>query len=90
MAFLAWLRTFCFCTLTAQIKADNFAIVPATSDVFRAAVSSLLSLDGKNGVRFHNYSLPEDRGVRLLTKNFSNRIPEDVVLKELGSLDIRV
>jgi hypothetical protein len=63
-------------------------VVPATSDGFRAAFSALRSLDGKNGVSFHTYSLPEDRSFRLLIENLGRRMPESVVLEELGSLDI--
>jgi hypothetical protein len=65
-------------------------VVPATADGFRAAVSALQSLDGKSGVSFQTYSLPEDRCVRLLIKNLGKRMPEGVVLEELGSLGIRV
>ena len=39
---------------------------------------------------FHTYSVPEDRCVRLLIKNLGKRMPEVIVLQELGSLDIRV
>ena len=63
-------------------------MVPATADGFTAAVSALRSLDGKNGVSFHTYSLPENRCVRLLIKNLGRRMPESVVLEELKSLDI--
>jgi len=52
----------------AQIKCE--VIVPSTADDFRAAVSALLSLEGKNGVSFHNFTLPEDCCVRLLVKHF--------------------
>ena len=39
---------------------------------------------------FHTYSVPEDGCVRLPIKNLGKRMPEFVVLQELGSLDIRV
>ena len=89
-AFLARLRGPCPIQLTAQLKAETLVVVPATADGFRAAVSTLLSLDRKNGASFHTYSLPEDRCVPLLIKNLGRRMPESVVLEELGSLDIHV
>jgi hypothetical protein len=90
-AFLAWLRAFCPCVLTAQLKAEKFMVVPSTADGFRATVSALRFLDGEGGggVSFHT-SLPEDRCVRLLVKNLEKRIPESVVREELESLNIRV
>jgi len=78
------------CKLTAQLKAENLVVVTAKADGFRAAVSALRSLDGESGVSFHTYSLLKDRCVRLLNKNLCKRMPEGVVLEELGSLDIRV
>ena len=89
-AFLAWLRGSCPCQLTAQLKAERLVVVPATADGFRAAVSALRSLDGKGGVSFHTYSLPEDRCVRLVVKNLGKRMPESAVQEELRSMDIRV
>ena len=68
----------------------KLVVVPATADGFRGAVSALRSLDGESGVTFHTYSLPEDRCVRLLIKNLGRRMPENVVLGELRSLDIHV
>jgi hypothetical protein len=65
-------------------------VVPSTPDGFRAAVSELRSLDGKEGVIFHTFTLPEDRCVRLLLKNLRTDMPESVVREELKSLNIRV
>ena len=65
-------------------------VVPSTADGFRAAVTALRSLDGKEGVSFHTFTLPEDRCVRLLVKNLGRRMPESVVREELESLNIRV
>jgi hypothetical protein len=65
-------------------------VVPSTADGFRAAVSSLHSLDGKEGVSFHTFTLPEDCCVRLLVKNLDRGMPESVVGEELESLNIRV
>jgi hypothetical protein len=67
--FLAWLRTKCPSSLSAQMKGEKLMIVPGTADGFRATVSALRFLDGSKGVTFHTFSLPEDRCVRLLMKN---------------------
>ena len=88
-AFLAWLQGFCYRQLMAQLKAQKLVVVPATADGFRAAVSALRSLDWKSRVSFHT-SLPEERCVRLFVKNLGKRMPESVVLKELGSLGFHV
>ena len=88
--FLAWLRESCPSQLSAQLKAENLVVFPATADGFRGAVSALRSLDGESGVTFHTYSLPEDRCVRLLIKNHGRTMPENVVLEEPRSLDIHV
>ena len=62
-------------------------VVPSTADGFRATVSALLPLDGKDGVSFHTFTLPEDACVRILLKNLTKGMPESVVLEELESLD---
>jgi hypothetical protein len=41
-------------------------------------------------VRFHTFTLPEDRCVRLLVKNLGRGSPESVVREDLESLNIRV
>jgi hypothetical protein len=64
-AFLAWLRATCPSKLSAQLTAERVVVVPATADGLRAAVSALRSLDGKSGVSFHTYSLPEERCIWL-------------------------
>ena len=65
-------------------------VVQSTADGFRDAVSALRSLDGKEGVSFHTFTLPEDRCVRLLVKNLGRSMPESVVRDELEFLNIRV
>ena len=65
-------------------------VVPSTADGFRAAASALRSLDGKEGVSFHTFTLPEDRCARRLVKNLGRGMPESVVREELESLNIRV
>ena len=42
-AFLAWLWESCPSTLTAQLKAENLVVVPATGDGYRVTVSVLRS-----------------------------------------------
>jgi len=74
----------------AQLKSEKLMVVPSTADGFRAAVSALRSLDGKDGVRFHTFTLPEDRCARLLVKNTGRGMPESVVREELESLNIFV
>jgi hypothetical protein len=86
--FLAWLRASCRSGLTAQLKGEKLMVVPTTTDGFRAAVSSLRSLDGKEGVSFNTFTLPKDRCVRLLEKNLVRGMPESVVGEELESLNI--
>jgi len=54
-------------------------VVPSTDDGFPAAVSALRSLEGREGVSFHIFTLPEDRCVRPLVKNLGRRMPESVV-----------
>jgi hypothetical protein len=65
-------------------------IVPSTADGFSTAVSTVRSLDGKEGVSFHTFNLPDDRCVLLLVKNLGRGMPESVIREELESLDIRV
>ena len=54
--FLAWLRTLCPSSLSAQMKGEKLMIVPGTADGFRATVGALRSLDGSKGVTFHTFS----------------------------------
>lgn len=63
--------------------------VPSTASRFRASGSALRSLDGKEVVSFHTFTLPEDQCVRLLVKNLDRGTPESVVRGELESLNIR-
>jgi hypothetical protein len=63
-------------------------VVPSTADGFRAAVRTLRSLDGKEGVSVHTFKLPEDRSVRLQVKKLGRGMPESVVREELELLDI--
>jgi len=63
-------------------------VIPSTADGFRDVVSALRSLDGKDGVSFHTFTLPEDRCARLLFKNLGRGITESVVREELESRNI--
>jgi len=74
----------------AQLKSEKLMVVPSKADGFRAAVSALLSLEGKDGVSFHTFPLPEDRCARLLVKNLGRGMPESFVREELESLNICV
>ena len=74
----------------AQIKGEKLMVVPSTADGFRAAVSELWSLDWKDGVRFHIFTLLEDRCARLLVKNMSRGTPKSVVREKLASLNIHI
>jgi hypothetical protein len=65
-------------------------VVPSIAEGFRDAVRTRRSLDGKEGVSFHTFTLPEDRCVRFLIKNLGSDMPESVVQKELESRDIHV
>ena len=89
-SFLAWLRAFCPGGLMVQLKGEKLMVVPLTADGFRAAVSALRSLDGKDGVNFHTFTLPQDRCARRLVKNLGRGKPESVVREELESLNIRI
>ena len=57
-AFMAWLRAPFPGGLTSQLKSEKFMVVPSTVDVFRFAVSALRSLDEREGVGFHTFTLP--------------------------------
>jgi hypothetical protein len=88
--FIAWLRASCPCDLTVQLKAEKLMVVPSTADGFRTTVSALWSLDGRESVSFHTFSLPENRCMRLLVKNLGKQLPENVVREEVEALNIRV
>ena len=63
----------------AQLKAERQMVVPSTADRFRAVVTALKSFDGKEGVSFHTFTLPEDRCVWLLVKNLGSGMLGNVV-----------
>jgi len=89
-AFLAWLQASCPGGLTAQLKGEKLMVVPSTADRFRAAVSALRSLDGREGVSFHTFTLPEDHCVRLLVKNLGKGMLESFVREQIESLNVRI
>jgi len=74
----------------AQLKGEKLMVVPSTADGFRAAVSTLRSLDGKDGVCSHTFTLQENRCARLLVKNLGRGMPESIAREELESRNICV
>jgi hypothetical protein len=58
--FLAWFRASYPGGLTFQLKREMLMVVPATADGFQAAVSALRSLNGREGVSFQTFTVPED------------------------------
>jgi hypothetical protein len=58
------------------MKGEHLMLVPELPDGFRATISALRSIGEGERVRFHTFSLPEDRRVRLLLKNLGKRMPE--------------
>jgi len=83
-AFLAWLRASC---PDGPTKGEKLMVVPSTADGFRATVSAMRSLDGKEGVFPH---LHAPGGPLCAVKNLGRSMPESVVREELESLNIRV
>jgi len=77
--FLAWLRASCPCGLMAQLNVEKLVVVQSTADGFRDVFSTLRSLDGKDGVSFHTFTLAEDRCVPLVVKNLGRVMPDSVV-----------
>ena len=68
-AFLAWLRAFCSGGLTAQLQAEKLMVIPSTAKASEPRLEQCgLSMGGVGVVIFHNFTLPEDRCVRLLVK----------------------
>lgn len=65
-------------------------VEPETANDFLAATAALRSLDVSKVISFHTFSLPGDRGVRLLVKNLGKRMSETVVREELEVLGICV
>ena len=59
-SFLPSLQASCPGGLMAQLKGKKLMVVLSTADGFRAAVSPLRSLDGKESVSFHTFTLTED------------------------------
>lgn len=89
-AFLSWLRAFCPGGLTAQIKGEKWMVALSPTDGFRGVVSTILSIDGMEVWSFYNFTLPDDRCVRLLVKNLFRRMPRMDAREELETLNILV
>jgi len=89
-SFLAWLRASCSGGLMAHLNGEKLIVVPSTAHGFRAAVSALRSLDGKDGLSFHTFTLPQDRCARILVTNLGRGMPVSVVRQEPESQNISV
>jgi hypothetical protein len=74
----------------AQLKGKKLMVIPSTANGFRAVVSALQSLDGKEDMSFHTFVLPGGLLCALLVKNLGRGMPESIVQEELKSLNIRV
>jgi hypothetical protein len=72
------------------MKGERLMIVPGNPNGFCATISALRSPDGRKGVSFHTFSLPEDCCVLLLVKNLGRQMPESIVWEELEALGIHV
>ena len=83
---MAWLRASFPGGLSSQLKGENLIVVPSIANGFRPAVSELRSLDAKEGMNFHTFSLPEECCVRPLVKEVGRGMPESVVREELEYL----
>jgi hypothetical protein len=82
-AFLAWLRQSCPGGHRAKQNCEKLMVFRSKSDGFR-------SLDGKEGMSFHNFTIPKDRCVRILVMNLGMVMPESLVREELELLVIPV
>ena len=89
-SFLACLRTSCPGGLKAELKCENLIVVRSTANGFRAVVSALRFLHGKDVVNFHTFTLPEERCGRRLVNNLSRVMPESVIREDRESLNFRV
>jgi hypothetical protein len=59
-----------------EMKGKIQMLVSETANGIWAIIGDLRSLDVSEGVRFHIFSIPEDRCVLLLLKTSANRMPE--------------
>jgi hypothetical protein len=66
--FLDWIRAKSESKLVAHMKGEILMPVPETADGFRATIEALRSVDAREGLSLHTFSIPEDRRVRLLLK----------------------
>jgi hypothetical protein len=73
-----------------QLKGEKLMVVPPITDGFRAAVNALRSIDGKDDVSFHSFTLSEDRCTRRLLKNLGRGITESVANDEMEYLNYGV
>jgi len=73
----------CPAGLMALIQGEKLMIGPSTADGIRAAVSAVRSNDGVDIVSFQTFRQPQDRCVRIMVKNVSRVMPENVIRVEL-------
>ena len=78
-SFPVWLRASCPGVLMAQLTGKKLVVAPSTAGVLRAAISSLRSLNGNDGVRLQTFTLPEECSERLLLKNLGSVMPDSVL-----------
>jgi len=64
-------------------------VVPSTDYGFSDSGSAQRSLDGKDGMSFDTFDLPDDGCVRLVVKNMSRAMHQSFDREELESLKIR-
>jgi hypothetical protein len=72
------------------MKGEILMLVHKTTDIFRATIGTLRSLDESEGVSFQTFSLSEDGCVRLLVENLGKRMPKADIQEELKALRINV
>jgi hypothetical protein len=84
--FLAWLRVSCPGGLTAQLKCEKMMVVPATADGFRAVVSALRSLYGREGA-FPQLHAPRGPLYTTSGEDPGRVMPDSVVREESCSCD---
>jgi hypothetical protein len=86
--FLEWIRANSSSKFVAHNKVQYLMLVPDTADGFRSAIGALQTLDESQGVSSGTYSLPEDRCLRLLLKNFCKRTTESENREELKACPV--
>jgi hypothetical protein len=68
-SFLDWIRAISASKLAAQMKGDVLMLLPEIADGFRVSISTLRSLDEREGLSFDTFSLPEDECVPVVEES---------------------